>query len=314
MTAKEVDRRFLPRKKAQVYSPGRHMIFTKNPRDLTDGYNPESIHFIKAEIPVLTPGMNGVWSKRYKRNFPNGVKRAGKFPGTQGPWRHEGELIVPIFDSGFLDWKLTLPWDDECDTELSVQSVRPYLNIHHVPLTEDGHLIYATRENQRVSWSNSVLCLHSWGYDIDRDGVHERVMDELLGDNGYALFKQSQLAVLREFNPAGGPAILEPHEVLVENASCMSLHVQPKDFGWHIHFVTRIAREAGELLEKRDEYPYTGRVSRCHKWLFTEESMAEFFKKYSDVVATTVEPAIIMACVQTFGPDFLRQLPYSCEY
>lgn len=319
----------MSKEKAQIYSPGRYLIFTKNPMDLKEGYTQNDINIELVSVPKLTKNMNRIWEERYQKFFPNGVKRAGKFPGMQFPSQTKGKLGLRIFESGYLDWKLTLPWRDEHDSKLERDCMRTYLNIHHVPITIDGHLIYIFRGKGRASWGNSILCTHSWGDDTDKDYAFKLVMDKLLVGNGEALFEQAREGVRREINPykdsgdANTPnevleRLLNQNDVVVKSANCLTLHIQPKDMGYIIGFTTEIKKEAGKLLEERNRFPMVGRISEYHSIQFTEERMVEFFKKYANnegtegKIATTIEPVILMACIQKFGEDFIKNLSFEC--
>ena len=302
----------LKRGLASIHTPGRHLIFVKDPHDLTVGYRPIDIQFQVIGCPPLAPAMREVWTNRYEMKFSQGVRRNGTLIGTQGPKQTDGRLRLPIFQTNFLDWQLTLPWGDKFDSVLDTSSLRPPLDMHCVPITQDGNLLYVERETQRMTWPNSILCFHSFGYDKDLDGTQEIVLKEMGEDHGYAIFKQAQLGVLREFNPFEA-TLLKPHQVRIRNMSCLTLHARPVDYGWHFCFVAEVAGDSKELLEKRAAYPCLGRISSYHRWPFSEADMVEFFWKYADTVATTIEPAIIMACVQSFGPEFLKALPYNCH-
>lgn len=295
----------------RIYAPERWRLFTKS-ADITQGYGPDDLRFVRTDPPALTPNMEDVRDQRYAKFFPNGVKRAGKFPGTTGIVPGLSRTVVNIFDSGFLDWRLTLPCGDEFDRRLERDSLRMYFNIHQAVVSADDKLLYVVRSNVRESWNGAILGVHSFGYSTDVDGTNDRIMDDLLRYQGAGMFFQAQLAVLREFNPAE-KALIQPHELRVDNGSCFTLHVQPNDFGIHLCFVTHLLRESGNLLKERADYPMSSRVAEYCWQDFNEGSMVEFFAKYHKRLATTTEPAILMACVQRFGPDFLKSLPYECN-
>lgn len=313
--------RLLPFKKeaAQIYAPERWLVFTKNPHDLTEGYLRQDIHFSRVPTPPLTENMKRIWDERYKRLFPDGVTVNITNPGTQVPSYTAGELHVPIFDRKFLDWKLTLPWGDEFDNLLEPDCMRPPLNLHQVCITEDNRLLYVRRGGGRASWNGAVLAFHNWGYDLDFEESHYKIMHELFDPlmranhtHGDVLFRQSMQAIVREFNPPE-KAIIKWYELVVLNVSCITLHIKPYDYGYHICLVARVSREAGDILEERAKYPCRGRIGSYHSWQFNEAAMVDFFKQHNEALATTVEPAIVMACVQKFGTDFLKKLPYPCK-
>lgn len=314
----------VPKESAQIYTPGRHLIFTKDPKDLTKGYSEEDILIKLVCPPKLSINMQDIWDARFKRDFPNGVKRAGEFVGMQKPLSTKDKLNLSIFKSGYLDWKLTLPRNDEYDSKLEPNYMRPYLNIHHAPITVDGFLIYVSRGNQRASWDNSVLCTHSWGTDIDKDNVCKKLLMNLENLKGTYLFDEAKRGVIREINPfedSKNPSILNKvldeivnaENVETDALTCLTLHIRPLDVGYHLCFTTKINKEAGKIIEERKKYPMVGRISDYHFVKFAEQSMIEFFDIYKNNLATTVEPTIIMACVQKFGEDFLKKLPYETK-
>jgi len=321
--AEEIDPKLIPSPKesAQLYSPGRYMIFTKDPSDLTKGYAPEDTRINIVNPPALTDNMRQIWEERYKRKFPDGVKRPGKFPGMYAPRSTEGTLDLKLFDSGFLDWHLTLPQGDEFDEKLDPESMRPFFCIHHLPITVDDHIIYAHRSKQRASWAGTYLFTHSWGEDIDKNYAHDILMRRLFLGQGYELFDQARDGLRREINPfeenenPDAPnkvldEILKEEDVTIESASCLTMAAMPKDVGYHLCFTAKVNKEAGELIEQRNRYPMVGRIEEYLSTPFTEDNMVRFFEEYKDRIALTVEPTLIMACVQKFGEGFLKKMPY----
>jgi hypothetical protein len=314
----EVPRRLWPEicEEATLYLPGRSLTFTRD-TTLERGYGPSEILLGAGSAPRTTSNMRRIRALRMERKFPNGVRRDGWFVGSQGPARTRDRILMSFFESGFLDWQLTLPWEDEFDAELERDALRPPLNLHHACITRNRQFLYVMRGGGRQTWEQSVLGFHSWGYDLDRDDVCKPLTKELCRDSGYGVFHQSQLAVLREFNPPE-EQILLPHQVQVRTISGLTLHLQPKDFAWHLMSVVWIDQDAAEILERRAKYPTPeqrggGRIRSYHATDFTPDNMRTFFETYKDSIATTIEPALIMACVQEFGADFLKSLPYESQ-
>lgn len=319
----EFPERLLPidRSIAPLYAPGRWIVFTKDPRDLSVGYAREDIRIQEAPVPPLTERMRHVWEARHRAQFPHGVRRAGKFVGMHHPLSTEGSLILPVFPSGFLDWKLTLPWGDSFDGLLEMKSLRIPLNIHHVTIAADGHLLYAVRGSTRETWTGAILGTHSWGDDVDKDPDCGRIYPSLVEGGGDALYDQALRGIMREFNPyefssdAAAPnrllqAILNRENLAIDAATCLTLHLKPSDVSYHVCFVARTTLSSRELLDRRRQYPFGGRIASFHAVPFTRESMAAFFRQHHERMATTVEPAIVMACVRAFGEGFLSDLPY----
>ncbi len=322
----EIDSRLIPMRKeqAQIYSPGRYLIFTKNPKDLTKAYSQNDITIRKRDAPELSENMERIWQDRYIKKFPNGVKREGKFPGMTRPISTEGTLDLELFDSGYLDWQLTLPQGDEYDSMLEAKCMRPFFCIHHIPITLDNKIIYALRSNNRASWAGNYLFTHSWGEDIDKNYAHDILMKKLVEGQGKEMFEQAKQGMRREMNPYEDnknpdkpnkmlAELLMPDDVIVKSASCLTLAAMPRDVGYHLCFTARINYEAGEFIEQRRKYPYNGRITEYYSENLNEDFMIKFFKEFKDKIALTVEPALIMACVQKFGEDFLYKLPYEMK-
>ena len=322
MEKNEIDGTLLSiaKESAQIYSPGRYIAFSKDPDDLTQAYSSEDISIAYVDAPEFSSTMQQVWNSRYKLHFPQGADWDNHFMGMVAPDSTVGKLGLPLFKSGYLDWKLALPWNDQHDRHLERDGIRPYLNIHHVPVTEDGYMIYGYRNQRRMTWQGYVFCTHSWGDDMDKKDTFDMVMDKLLLKQGDEIFKQGQRGIAREINPfsnSGNPfeenipikEIVSADDVEIVSASSLMLHMQPKDFGYHLGLTAMIHREAGEIVEARNKYPFEGRLGSLHRVAFTEDSMLEFFNKYHDRIATTIEPAIVMTCVQRFGEEFLKKLP-----
>jgi hypothetical protein len=312
----------MEKERAQVYLPGRSLIFTKNPDDLTQGYAPQDIALRLVAPPELNESMRAIWDSRFE-NYGLAKKRAGKFLGMQRPTATQAQLDIPFFESGFLDWRCTLPVGDEYDAGLVRDCMRPPINIHHAVITADNQLLYVTRGTNRESWSRAILGFHSWGTDIDKDYACQEIMDDLQSGQGNALFSQAKQGIRRELNPFQecGPdthnivleEIISPDDIEVTSASCLTLHIKPKDMGYHICFTAKARKEAGDIIERRKKHPPVGRILSYHSTPFTEDNMVEFFRKYREHIATSIEPAIVMACVQQFGEGFLNELPYAAH-
>jgi len=309
------------KEQAQVYSPGRYTIFTKDSKDLTKGYCAEDIEIRIVDPPALTENMGAIWEARYKQKFPDGVKRAGKFPGMWKPLSVQGKLGLDLYDSGFLDWNLANVQGDEYDSQLEAECIRPPFNIHHLPITIDDHIIYCKRSNNRLAWRGNYLFTHSMGDDLDKNYAHRKIMYRLQNWQGREMFEQAALGLRREINPFEEnqdhnfpnkvlAQILNEHDVKIENASCLTTAAVPKDMGYHLCFTARVNKEAGYIIEERNKYPMVGRIAEYRSEPFNEDSMIKFFKHYKDKIALTVEPTLIFACVQRFGEDFLKKLPY----
>jgi hypothetical protein len=319
----EVPKSLLPvsvsKSKAQLYSPGKYLVFTKSETDLTIPYSASDLKVSRVDSPILNPAMEKVWKTRYAEQFPNGLDWDNGFPGMLAPQQTLGSLHLPLFESGYLDWRLALPWGDKYDAKLSRKCLRPYFNIHHVPVTRDGFLLYGRRHPKRMIWQNNVFCTHSWGDDVDKKGVCSRVMLDLEKDEGEALFRQAAEGVRRELNPVCNShspftantvleEIVATGKVTVSSASALLLHIQPRDFGYHLGFTAHVDMDAEELLRRRNAYPYETRLGSLNAVKFTPGSMAQFFVTHQNQIAPTIEGALIMTAVQEFGESFLDEL------
>lgn len=309
----------MPKHAAQLYAPGKYLAFMKSATDLTVPYGAGDIRVLRVAAPRLTPEMERVWAARYAEQFPNGHDWDNGFPGMLAPLQTCGGLHLPLFESGYLDWRLALPWGDEHDAQLSRAHLRPYFNIHHVPVTRDGYLLYGWRHPQRVIWQNRIFCTHSWGHDVDKKGVCSQVMAELAEGEGEALFRQAAEGVRRELNPVRNSRsplvantvleeIVAPGQVTVSAASALLLHIQPRDFGYHLGFTATVDIDAQELLQRRNAYPYETRLGALRAVKFSPEPMAQFFASHQGRIAPTIEGALVMTAVQSFGEDFLDEL------
>lgn len=313
----EVSRRLWPAfaEQASLYLPGRSLTFTRA-RSLDTGYQPDEIKITEVTTPRSTGLMNTIRDKRYNKLFPNGVARNGELVGSSGPILHGSCMLVPIYHTCFLDWRLTLPWGDEYDPVIEPNAMRQPINLHHACITRDQQLLYVRRGGNRASHNDKILGLHSWGYDIDRDGVQKALTWDLRRNHGYGIYKQAQLAVLREFNPPE-KQILLPHEINVQLVTGATLHLQPYDFSWHLCTLVDINRDAGELLEERRNYPMPaergGRIAEYLSWAFTADAMRTFFRTHKDNLATTTEPALLLACTRHFGVNFVKKIGYRAK-
>lgn len=303
---------------ASVDSPGRHLIFAKDHQNICMGYGPEDVRFLHAEPPKLDAATQAVWERRRVAQFPDGIKRDGEMLGMLASRGTEGQLVLPVFRTTFSAWKLGLPWGDEEDMNITPGCIRPPIGIHTVAITKDQYMLFVRRGAGRASWKNSVLGFHSWGLDVDKDGFIQSLLPNLMQHQGEFLFEQARAGVLREFNPLG-VELLKADDVVVNNITCLTLHLRPMDFGWHICFLAHIDAFAEDLINKRNKYPMpeSGRIEEYDGMQFSEVSMQYFFETFAREgsqnpyrTATTTEPAIIMACVQAFGADFLEKLPF----
>lgn len=309
----------VPKLNAQLYLPGRSLILTKDPKDLTCGYCESDIILKQVEPRPLSESAQKVWDARFEK-LQLASKRAGKFLGLHHPYSSVGKLGIDFFSSGFLDWKCTLPINDEYDVQLKKEDLRPPINLHHAVITADDQLLYVTRGTNRETWNHGILGLHSWGTDIDKDYACDQIIKNISQGQGVALFAQAKGGICRELNPfeqkpSDTPnvvldEILSQKDVTINSLNCLTLHIKPYDMGYHACFTAHVNKEAGDILEKRNKYPMVGRISSYSSTPFTENNMADFFARYHERIATSIEPAIIMACVQSFGEGFIDRLPY----
>jgi hypothetical protein len=321
----------ITKEEAQIYCPGRHLTCVKDPSDLTRGYSPADISITRAAEPErdnngkpeLGEAMSRIWDARYAKHFPNRPKRNGLMPGMRLPVSTQEKLHINIFTGSYLDYRLTLPKGDEHDEQLVRKEMLPYVNIHHVPITADGQMIYVTRGTGRDSWHGTILCTHSWGEDLDKDYGSAQLMEKLEHGQGEEMFRQARDGLRREINPRESSGdttkpdrileeVLKEDDVEIISASCITTHALPGDFGYHICFTAKLNKEAGEILEAVRKYPIPqgARMSGYFSTPFDADSMAKFFAENHQRITTSVEPAIIMACVQTFGEEFLTKLPF----
>tara|TARA_Y100000034_G_scaffold35645_1_gene43732 strand:- start:9429 stop:10424 length:996 start_codon:yes stop_codon:yes gene_type:complete len=325
-----IDHRLLPltRSQASLIIKNGILVFTKDQSNLSKIYEPEDIDICQVRPPELSNNMQDIYNIRLKEAFPNDLKRNGGLIGLSRP-ETRGKLILPLYPTSFSMFKCTLPWNDIYDPQLEPGLMHIPFTIDHVVITQDNHFIFYKRKDNRATWKNCFGAPFNFRHDFDKDFGSETVLHELT--HGDTLYDQARDGIVRELNPYKPgidskhsdtllEQIIDSDEVQVKAITSLTLHADTYDCSWHSGSFSIILIDAGEYLEKRNEHDFTaGRPEKFYSVEYTPDNMIRFLNENQGTndgnkLATTFEGSIIMACVQSFGTDFLKKLNYEVSF